>query len=196
MLSKQPARRFWGMTMRNNSFEISSYTFSSADNLLFDANIWLYIYGPQGNPGDWKTQVYSSALATALSVNSNLFIEVLILSEFINSYARFEHKIRVNRGTAPADFKRFRNSADFQPIAASIANDVRRILLHSTRTEDGFDALDITVLLNEYELGKSDFNDQILAALCKARGFKLVTHDADFNDKGLTVITANRNLLI
>ncbi len=182
--------------MRNNSFEISSYAFSPADNLLLDANIWLYIYGPQGNPNDWRTQAYSSALANALRANSNLYIEVLILSEFINQYARFEHNIRVNRGAAPPDFKRFRNSADFQPIAAAIANDVRRVLEHSNRTDNGFDTLDITVLLNEYELGKSDFNDQVLAALCKSRGFSLVTHDADFKDKGLTIITANRNLLV
>lgn len=184
------------MVMKNNSFEISSYGFSPADNLLLDANIWLYVYGPQGNPKDWRTRAYSRALANALRANSNLFIEVLILSEFINRYARFEHNIRARQGAAPSDFKRFRNSADFQPIATAIANDVRRVLAYSNRTDNGFDTLDIIVLLSEYELGKSDFNDQMLAALCKSRGFSLVTHDADFKDKGLTVITANHNLLV
>jgi predicted nucleic acid-binding protein len=184
------------MTNKNHSYAITSYIFTSADNLLFDANIWLYIYGPQGNPADWKTRAYSNALASVLRANSSLYVEVLILSEFINRYARLEHNLWVNQGKAHSDFKSFRNSAYFQPIASAIINDVRRILSHCHRTEDGFETLDINSLLGEYERGKSDFNDQVLTALCRARDFTLITHDSDFKDKGLTVITANNNLLV
>jgi predicted nucleic acid-binding protein len=184
------------MTNRNNSYAIASYIFTSADNLLFDANIWLYVYGPQGNPSDWKTHAYSSALARSLTANSNLYVEVLILSEFINRYARLEYDRLVSKQVAPRDFKTFRTSPDFQPIAQNIASDVSRILMHCQRTDDGFETMDINILLSEYVQGNSDFNDQVLAALCRARGFKLVTHDADFKDQGLTVITANNHLLV
>ena len=177
------------------SFDIQSYNFQPSDYLLFDANIWLYIYGPQGNPNDWKTRAYSNGLANALRASSKLFIDVLILSEFINRYARIEHNILINQRKANPNFKTFRKSADFKPLATAIANDVRRILYYTQRTEDRFEKLDINSLLMQYEQGNSDFNDQILADLCRSKGIKLVTHDADFKDQGLTIITANNRLL-
>lgn len=181
--------------MRNNAHNIAHYPFSATDKLLFDANIWLDIYGPQGNPTSWRTQVYSKALAEALKAKSVLHIDVLIISEFINRYARLEFGFLQNQGGTPGDFKTFRNTPAFIPIAQSITNNLRRILRHCTRTESGFSTCDIQTLLTEYQQGGFDFNDQILTSLCKVQGFAFVTHDADFKDRGLTILSANNRLL-
>jgi len=45
-------------------------------------------------------------------------------------------------------------------------------------------------------MGNSDFNDLVLVELCRSKGFMLVTDDGDFKGKGITVLTANRRLLI
>jgi predicted nucleic acid-binding protein len=117
-----------------------------------------------------------------------------VLSEFINRYARLEHQIQKAQGAA-ADFKAFRKTPAFQNVAQNIAADVRRILKYCQRVESGFKTVDIIGLITDYEKGASDFNDQVLAALCRSKGLILVTHDADFKDCGLTIITANRELL-
>ncbi len=49
--------------------------------------------------------------------------------------------------------------------------------------------------VDEYAAGESDFNDQIIAVLCKRKGLKLVTDDGDFHGQGIPVVTANRRLL-
>jgi hypothetical protein len=54
------------MMTRNNTYRLAGYTFLPTDRLLFDANVWMYVYGPQGNPGDWRTSAYSKALSSAL----------------------------------------------------------------------------------------------------------------------------------
>ncbi|CBN56512.1 MULTISPECIES: hypothetical protein [Kamptonema] len=46
--------------------------------------------------------------------------------------------------------------------------------------------------MSGYAVGDADFNDKILAELCKAKNLKLVTHDADFKCEALTAIAANR----
>ena len=89
----------------------------------------------------------------------------------------------------------FRNSPSFKSVAQDIANDVDRILKPSSRIESGFTALNTPDLLNEFAAGAADFNDQVIAALCKRNGLTLVTHDGDFTEPGLSVLTANRNLL-
>lgn len=34
---------------------IKDYEFKSTDNLLLDANVWLMLYGPQGDPSSYRT---------------------------------------------------------------------------------------------------------------------------------------------
>ena len=158
--------------------------------MLLDANIWLFVYGP-GKPGDRRVKVYSRALDKMLRAKSRIYIDVLIVSEFINAYARLQYNI-LSPGVT---FKRFRQSEAFKPTARDVAADIRRVLQYCTRVESSFAALDINALIAEYEKGNSDFNDQVLADLCRSKDLMLVTDDGDFKDRGLPVVTANRYLL-
>jgi predicted nucleic acid-binding protein len=173
------------MGMTANTINIGSYTFTQTDELLIDANVWLYIHGPQ-IPNDQRSTNYSNALTN--------IIDVLILSEFINRYSRL--KCTQEKGSSdPATFKSYRQSSDFKTVAKDIADAVRRIFKHSKCIESGFTSIDVDNLLTDYESKCPDFNDQILAELCKSKSLKLVTHDRDFKDYDITVLTANRNML-
>lgn len=179
------------MTMTPSVLAVNNYSFAPDDELLLDTNVWLLVYGPQ-RPGDSRVATYSQALANILAANSRIYIDVLIVSEFINTYARLKWNVM---GKPRGDFKRFRKSPDFKPVAQDIAADVRQVLKHCSRVENGFATLDIDGMVMEYSGGNSDFNDQVLAALCKERGLKLVTDDGDFGGQGISVVTANRKLL-
>lgn len=179
----------------SNAHDINRYRFSPADKLFFDANIWMYIFGPQGNPHDRRTTMYSGALANAIRAKSQIFIDVLVVSEFINRYARIEYDIQFPDKSNRPDFKPFRDSTDFIPIAQSIAYTVRQILKYSARIESGFSGVDIQELMTEFEAGGSDYNDQILVSICKTQNLKLVTHDADFKRQTVDILTANQRLI-
>lgn len=182
----------WGIkTMANNTFSVENYAFKPEDELFLDTNIWLFVYGPQ-KPGSKKVATYSQTFAKILAAKSHIYIDVLIVSEFINTYARLKWNVM---GKPCGDFKRFRNSQDFKPIAQDISDDIKRVLNHCIRVENGFETLDTDGLVAKYAEGDSDFNDQIIATLCQSRGFKLVTDDGDFCDQGIPVVTANRRLL-
>jgi predicted nucleic acid-binding protein len=178
--------------MMHKAEAITSYDFKPSDELLLDTNIWLLVYGPQ-KPGDKRVAVYSQALAKILAAKSRIYIDVLIVSEFINAYARSKWRL-----AAPhiKEFKTFRKSPDFKPIAQDIAADIKLVLQHCTRLESGFESLTIDNLMNEYAAGDSDFNDQILTILCKRKGLKMVTDDGDFKGQGIPVVTANNRLLV
>lgn len=177
--------------MTNRALAVDTYNFAPDDQLLLDTNIWLFVYGPQ-RPGDAKVATYSQALANILAANSRIYIDVLIVSEFINTYARLKWNVM---GKPHGTFKNFRKSPDFKTIARDIAADVKQVLKHCSRIENGFAALDIDGLVDEYAAGDADFNDQVLAELCRSRGLTLVTDDGDFSGQGISVVTANRRLL-
>ncbi|MCJ7482780.1 MAG: PIN domain-containing protein [Thermodesulfovibrionales bacterium] len=178
--------------MTHKAEAVANYNFNPADKLLLDTNIWLLVYGPQ-KPVDKRVAVYSQALSNILAAQSHIYIDVLIVSEFINSYARSKWKL-----VAPhiKEFKTFRKSADFKLVAQDIAADIRQVLKHCTRVDSGFESLAIDTLVDEYAAGDFDFNDQILANLCKKDGLKMVTDDGDFKSRGIPVITANKRLLV
>ncbi|MBI4517933.1 MAG: PIN domain-containing protein [Deltaproteobacteria bacterium] len=180
--------------MTSKAQPIGGYVFKSTDELLLDTNVWLSVYGPR-KPGSAKAAVYSQALASMLKAQSRIFIDVLIVSEFVNAYARLRYNILRSKGTASSDFKQFRRSVAFKPIAKDIAGDVKQVLKHCVRVDSGFSTLDIQALIAEYEQGDSDLNDQVLAELCKSKGLKLVTDDGDFGGHGLALVTANKRLL-
>ncbi|PIQ33942.1 MAG: PIN domain-containing protein [Zetaproteobacteria bacterium CG_4_9_14_3_um_filter_49_83] len=178
-------------TMKHNPVAVTDYSFEAEDELFLDTNIWLLVYGPQ-KPGDRRVAIYSQALANILAAKSRIYIDVLIVSEFINTYARLKWNVM---GKPHGDFKLFRNSADFKPISRDIAADVKQVLNHCSRVENGFETLDIDALIAEYAAGDADFNDQVITALCHRKGLKLITDDGDFHGQGIPVVTANRRLL-
>lgn len=183
------------MSLMNKTAErITTYNFTSSDKLLLDTNIWIYIYGPQKPNDKWVT-IYSEALKKILKAKSYLYIDVLVVSEFINTYARKIFTSEFNHIYKSYEFKKFRQSAHFKPFAQDIGNTVKRILSICERIANGFESFKVDFLINEYAAGNSDFNDQILIELCKKAKLKLITHDCDFKNKGLSLITAQKELL-
>lgn len=169
---------------------VSQYDFTPEDQLFLDTNIWLYVYGPQKPDAKW-VKPYSQALARILTARSHIYIDVLVVSEFINAYARLKWKLV--RPTI--QFKEFRNTPEFKPVAQEIVDNTKRVVNHCSRIESGFSTLKINNLLDGYAAGGADFNDQMIIEMCKTSGLILVTNDSDFKDKGIPVLTANQHLL-
>ena len=177
--------------MRHKVQAVGNYTFACQHKLFLDANIWLYLYAPQ-KPSNYWVNVYSTVFARILKASSQIYIDPLVVSEFINTYARIKWKL-----VAPHlnSFKDFRNSSDFKPVAQDIAADVKQIMKHCSRVESGFATLGVDSLLNNYATGDFDFNDQIIMELCKSNGFMLITNDSDFKTQEIPILTANSKLL-
>lgn len=168
---------------------VEHHVFQKSDRVFLDANIWLFLYGPQ-QPKD-KTEIYSDALNRMLTARSRIYIDLFVVSEVINAFARM--RWRLNETKRP--FKKFRNSTEFIPIAEEIADYVRRIVKMCSRIENSYGEINVAGWMDEYETGGHDFNDQVIRDLCKKRGWTILTDDGDFAASGVSVLTANCNLL-
>ena len=176
------------MTLKAAS--VKNYLFKSQDKLFLDANIWLYIYAPQ-NPKSYWVNVYSKTFGRILTAKSCIYIDILVISEFINAYAR----LKWHTNASHIDSKLFATAQDFKPIAQEIADNTKRVLSHYSRIENDFKIVKIDDLLNDYATGDFDFNDQMITDLCKRKGLKLITNDGDFKGQGIPILTANGKLL-
>lgn len=173
--------------------DVEGYEFTSNDQLFLGTNIWLMILCPQMHTqfSRPREHVYTSAWGRILASKGRVYTNILVISEFINTYARIQWK----RDTGDTKFKQFRNSEKFKPIARDIAKEAGKILCNCIRIGDSFTRLDTDALLGEFSQGKADFNDQVIREICKERNLKLVTDDGDFVGQGIPVLTANKKLL-
>ncbi|MCL5126447.1 MAG: hypothetical protein M1511_18500 [Deltaproteobacteria bacterium] len=65
-------------------FPVDQYNYSGKEARLFDTNVWLLIFGPQYSANDPRTVRYSLGFKRILAAKASIFIDALILSEFID----------------------------------------------------------------------------------------------------------------
>lgn len=179
-----------------NVKDVALYVFNENDECFFDANVWIYILGPQLAPNDARSRTYSAALNKLIKTKSKIYVDVLVLSEFTNSYARIEHRSWQIENNSTLDYKQFRKSEDFAIISQSIADSMRRILQFSTPIESDFTAIDLNLITTRFETESCDFNDMMISEICKRKNLILLTHDSDFVHENICVLTANTKLQI
>ena len=172
--------------------DVRRHTFTPEDRLFLDTNVWWFIYVPQKPKATRQVEVYSQALRDIHEARSRIHIDVLVVSEFINAYARREWR---SRRPDIRDFKYFRRSEEFESVAAEIARDVKLVTSQCEQLASGFDTLRIEEMMGAYGAGRTDFNDQVIAQLCRKEGLTLITHDLDFRHADVSILTANQHLL-
>lgn len=169
---------------------IESYNFPAVKGFFFDTNIWLYIYGPTGWP-DERSDSYSRALKEIRNSKGTIYINCMIISEFINAFSRIEFK----QQSEFTRFKEFRNSLRYRAIAQDIAHNVKIILKNTLVCDPELQAINLPEVMDLFEQGKYDFNDLLFAQICRSKGLVFVTHDKDFSELGVEILTANEKLV-
>ena len=157
-------------------------------NIFFDANIIFYIFAPTG-----KTQEaeYSELFDTLLSNGYNIHTSFLVISEFINSAHRYQHKSFCKIIDKAIIYKHYRDSNSGKRELKLIHDNVSKFLkfgVHVVGKQYSKD--DITGFISSID--KHDFNDKAILSLCKENNFILVTHDYDFSSADIDILSFNK----
>ena len=190
--------------MGSEIYDIRKHSISANDLLLFDANIWIYLWSPPNSP--------DTVLSNAIGEYSRIYTEMakqgikiltswLVLSEFVNSLARksFYSHLNLYPGSFKNnEFKRYRSSRDFLPARKAIASFAKKIFDKSQFISHNSAALCYDNILKYYE-SEADFNDAIYVEDSVTAHYKIVTHDEDFKriwgTTKPTILTANPQML-
>jgi predicted nucleic acid-binding protein len=190
--------------MKNKARDVSTHVFSAADQILPDANVWLYLYSPAtvAYPQWLKNEIapYSKAWKSLHGQGAKAFLDTMVLSEVINrlldeEWLRLDPPDRFTKARRYRKRKDFRCSADYSPAAKSVEALGRQILADAQPIDHPFSKWDLNVLLTDFGSGSTDWNDQLIVENCRLHGLKLLTHDKDYTYGGIQVLTANGKLL-
>jgi predicted nucleic acid-binding protein len=157
---------------------------SKYNHFLPDANIWLRVYCPHEKTDSNKNE-YQKLLKLILEgANKKVFISFQILSEIYNRWLRNHYdKLCEDKKLEMGNFKReYVKSKYYAPEVGTI-NAIFKQILADDRIEVNTSDLTIDKKSLISILDKTvylDFNDSLLAHLCKKKNLVLITADNDF----------------
>lgn len=179
--------------MKNKAYDISSYQFTASEEILIDTNIWLYLFPAPTGKVNRLASTYSQAFKALNHAGAKPVIDPIIMSEYLNRYCRLEWQVRFQRHFS--DYKKFRTSVDFIPLAQDAVKFANTIMRICKMNDVHINSKEMKQALIEFQTGSIDFNDALLISLCKKNQYKLMTNDSDFNSGGIDILTSNPKLL-
>src|ERR1051325_4375359 len=99
--------------MATRAHRIDDWAFSSADRLFLDANVWIFLRDPAGDPSNSTVRIYLAAYERALAAESQLFTDMTVLCEVVNRILKLQHERDHRFGLADAEWKRYRQSEEY-----------------------------------------------------------------------------------
>ena len=173
---------------------IGDFKVKSGDYFFFDNNVWMFLFSPISGAKDYQQRVYSNLFKEIQSARATIFINSLVVSEYINRSLRLNHSLWRDRvvksGVRFVDYKKdYRPTKEFEDAKNEVCDEMRNILSIAERKPDDFNAMDLTSVLAAREM---DFNDSYYVSFCKLNNFILVTDDKDMQSTSLdiTILTA------
>ena len=175
------------------TINIENYKIGYTDQLFFDTNVWLLLYGNLANYKPKDQKEYSKLFKESLQSEIPIYISSMILSEFANVLLRIDFKqwISKNKFTESKNFKKdFGVTPEYKNSVQNIKGLLKSILelpnIHLI--SDFFNGIDKEKILEDFEI--VDFNDAYITELIRNK-YKFVTNDKDFQklDSKIDVIT-------
>lgn len=179
---------------------LGSRSFTIKDRFYFDANVWVSIFPLPSDPSSESRRRYSNVLKRAKKVQSDIFLDSTVVSEYINTYSRIEYRAYFP-GNPTMSFKKFRETHpdEYGRTAAEITDNLAEIFsLPNVRKIDcPFGTMNVEAMIGCFGADSCDWNDQVIVETCKKNGLTLITNDGDFrNVQDLDILTYNGRLLM
>ena len=95
--------------------KVGDYCFTSKDHLFLDTNVWLSVFGWQKSLSENK-KFYSDIVDRIIKADSKIFINAVVVSEFINVCARKKFYLIAERIKKLQKEKKFKDSKTMKRV--------------------------------------------------------------------------------
>lgn len=162
----------------------SAYKINSNDNVFLDTNILIFLFSPSFvSSKEYQVDTYSKIFEKLIENNSAMYINSIVISEFLNRCLRIDFNKNFQNNSNTKDYKiDYRGSVEYQKTLATLLKELNKMfnVFKIKQLDDRFSNFDtITEFKNSTEL---DFNDLIIARNVIDNGFKLLSDDGDFDN--------------
>jgi len=173
-------------------FDASADCVFSDRKILFDTNVWIAIDGFDPRP---ERAVYSNFYSSAKKMGNIIVINDYILGELFNAACRIQYDFIYDDDPKRTQFKKRRKSLEFKEYMDTI-RDTCLNLIDDCEFESALHPdCKISKFIEEASCGEADFPDIVIREHCKINNYVMVSHDADFTNCNIELVTANPRIL-
>lgn len=160
--------------------------------IFFDTNIWISIYGndPRSSHG-----VYSDFYSAALKAGNEIVVNEFVISEYFNRVCKIEYELLFGTGEWSRYKARRLADPEFMERVESVRDTCLNILDDCIYMPASPGKAALSDCVESAAGGKLDLTDTFLVRQCREQGYVFVSHDGDFCDCGLDLVTANVKVL-
>lgn len=157
------------------------YKINASDKVFIDTNILIFLFSPSFvSSKRFQVDKYSSIVEKLVEKQCTLYINSLVIAEFINRCLRLDFEKNFNKDGDKNYKKDYRPSPEYQETLKLVLKELKKFLKISTQINDYFESFDVLDTCNRYL--ESDFNDLIIADTVKKNDLKLLSDDGDFKN--------------
>ena len=98
--------------MPNRIHNAANYSFTEKDKLCLDTNVWLCLFPAPSSGKDPWTDAYSKTYRAIIQSGASVVIDISVLSEYLNRYARYEWDAYEKDKITKEHFRRFKDFRD------------------------------------------------------------------------------------
>ena len=163
----------------------SLYKIEADDKVFIDTNILIFLFAPSFvNSHQYQINKYSEIFKKLVSSKCELYVNELVISEFVNRCMRIDFERNFN-SNGDKDYKKdYRTSVAFDTTMKIVLKQLNKFLSLAKQVDDDF--INFNVISSITANIKSDFNDLVIADTVNKKSLKLLTDDGDFkNDLGI-----------
>lgn len=155
------------------------YEITSEDQVFVDTNILIFLFSPSFvNSHQYQVDKYTTIYQKLLSSQCDLYVNELVISEFINRCMRIDFERNFNTDGTKNYKQDYRPSEEYDKTLRIVLNQIKKFLKHIKKLDDDF--MNFNVVDTMKSCIKSDFNDLIIADTVTKNSLKLLSDDADF----------------
>lgn len=175
---------------------LEHFEIDSKCTFLLDTNVLIKIFYPAMVEGKSASQ-YVLFYQKLIQKKVTIYITGIQLSEFVNRCIRFQFDLYKNDNPEIQDFKKdYRDTEDYRESMDAIMEIVADMMKQFKQLGDNFEKISKESLLKK--VYAYDFNDAMIAMMCKMNGTVLVTDDKDYINfvSEISIATSNPQLLL
>jgi predicted nucleic acid-binding protein len=156
--------------------------------ILFDTNVWIAIYG---NDPRHDRATYSDYYASALRKNNTVCVNDQILGEYFNRVCKVEYEELFGKNQWDQYKSRRKEHEEYIERVESVRDTCLNILDDCKYVESLNDKGAMADCIEHAAKGGLDLTDTSIAHCCTKHEMILVSHDSDFAESELNLVTAN-----
>lgn len=162
----------------------SIYKIDKSDNVFLDTNILIFLFSPDFvSSTEYQVDTYSKIFEILVQNKNNMYINSLVVSEFLNSCLRMDFNKNFQDATKSKEYKNdYRGSDEYEKTLAILLKELNKMLnvFQIKQLDDEFSKFQI---ISEFENSNElDFNDLMISRTVLNQDLKLLSDDRDFDN--------------